>query len=78
MHGPIVIVCLNNQRDQRFFYPMKCKASLLNLLIKCHLIPPPPCSGFSPLTGFMNKEDYESVVTDLRLKVQKQNKDLGI
>jgi len=25
--------------------------------------------GFSPLTGFMNKEDYESVVADLRLKV---------
>jgi len=24
--------------------------------------------GFSPLTGFMNKEDYESVVADLRLK----------
>ena len=36
------------------------------------------CSGFSPLTGFMNKEDYESVVTDLRLKVQKENEDLDM
>ena len=24
--------------------------------------------GFSPLSGFMNKEDYESVVSDTRLK----------
>ena len=32
-------------------------------------LPPHARSGFSPLTGFMNKEDYESVVADMRLKV---------
>lgn len=35
---------------------------LAHLVLRC-------CSGFSPLTGFLNKEDYESVVENMRLKV---------
>ena len=40
-------------------------------------LPPHARSGFSPLTGFMNKEDYESVVADMRLKVSSSREGKG-
>lgn len=35
--------------------------------LTCRLLLPPPCRGFSPLTGFMSQEQYDSVVRDMKL-----------